>query len=42
VTLRTYAGEADVPALQDVVAHVLRDRPDQAQFHPGEGSPWLI
>jgi ribosomal protein S18 acetylase RimI-like enzyme len=41
VTLRAYAGPADLPALQGVVAHVLRDRPDLAQFHPGEVLWWI-
>jgi ribosomal protein S18 acetylase RimI-like enzyme len=36
VTLRAYAGPADLPALQDVVALVLRDLPGRADFHPGE------
>ncbi|MGZ4149802.1 MAG: hypothetical protein ACXVQJ_07170 [Actinomycetota bacterium] len=36
MTLRAYAGPRDLPALQDVLARVLRDRPDHAGFHPGE------
>jgi hypothetical protein len=36
VTLRAYAGPRDLPALQEVLARVLCDRPDHAEFHPGE------
>ncbi|MGE5225392.1 MAG: GNAT family N-acetyltransferase [Planctomycetaceae bacterium] len=41
MTLRPYEGPVDLPALQDVVARVLRDRPDLAQFHPGEVLWWI-
>ncbi len=41
MTLRAYAGAADLPALQDVVARVLRDRPDHGEFHPGEVLWWV-
>ena len=41
MALRAYAGSVDIPALQSVVARVLRDRPDRGEYHPGEVVWWF-